>query len=197
MTRAILALPRLFFSRPGGRTRDLAAALLLTLSSPVLASAAAAAPMLCTTTLEAAVEALDGSVQTGSPLVEVTRCGAVTTQPEVIRNRFYSYSSPYARSIDLTHQLTNLFGIAMGGGDGTKVMGFGYIDQTMTWDGSAVENTANVMLQDQYDLMLLRTGDLPSVYGGSLGDQPLPSTTTYTPAPASPDSWLPVVRGLW
>ena len=51
--------------------------------------------------------------------------------------------------------------------------GFGYIDQTMTWDGSAVENTANMMLENQYDLMPLRTGDLPSVFNGaSMGDRP-------------------------
>ena len=197
MAYPILARLLLFLSRQRARTKLSAAALLYPPSAFALAAAATASPIVCTTTLEASVAGIDGSVKTGSPLVEVTRCGPITTQPDIVQNRFYSYSSPYARSIDLTHQLTDLFGIAMGGGDGTKVMGFGYIDQTITWDGSAVENTANVMLQNQYGLMPLRTVDVPTIYVESSGDQPPSSTNPYDSRQANTESWRPVVRGLW
>ncbi|MCS5698007.1 Occludin/ELL family protein [Cyanobium sp. FGCU-52] len=131
-----------------------------------------AGPILCTTTLEAPPMAAGGPP--AAP-VEVTRCGAVTTVPELMTRQFYAWTSPYARGIDITHQITDFFGIAMGGGDGSRVMGLGFPDQTIVWDGSAIENTANVLLEDQSPIVPLRTGDLPDVFGSSLGGSAPPS----------------------
>jgi hypothetical protein len=133
---------------------------------------AAAGPVLCTTSLEAPIIGTrDGNGVVSAPLspVEVTRCGIVQTAPDLLERRAYSWTSPFARGVDMTHQVTDLFGIAMGGGDGTKVMGFGFGDQTLIWDGSAIENTSRVMLDDQSNPMPLRTSDLVGVYGSSLG----------------------------
>jgi len=151
-----------------------------------------AGPVLCTTTLEAPPLAASGPP--AAP-VEVTRCGVVTTVPELLNRQFYAWTSPYARGVDITHQITDFFGIAMGGGDGTRVMGLGFPDQTIVWDGSAIENTAKVLLQDQSPIVPLRTGDLPNVFGSSLGGSALPSDGGYgigTPSPYPPSS-----RGLW
>ncbi len=41
------------------------------------------------------------------------------TVPELVEQRYFSYSAPFARGVDLTHQITDLLGLAMGGGDGT------------------------------------------------------------------------------
>lgn len=128
-----------------------------------------AAPVVCATTLEApnsSGQALQGGE---SGPVEVTRCGVVQTTAQLMGQRFYSYTAPFARGVSLTNQITDLFGIAMGGGDGTKVMGFGFPDQTIIWDGTAVENTYQVLLQQQSDPMPWRTGDLSNGYSGSLG----------------------------
>ena len=57
----------------------------------------------------------------------------------------------------------------MGGGDGTKVMGFGFADKTIIWDGTAIENTTRMLLEDQSDPLPLRTQDLPGVFDASLG----------------------------
>ncbi len=197
MTSAILASPPIRWltsaaqqhSKPAG---GVLLALCSGLIGPVIAG-----PVLCTTTLEAGELESGGSERSGRTLVEVTRCGPITTDPQLMKNRFYSYTSPYARGIDLTHQITDLFGIAMGGGDGTKVMGFGFIDQTMTWDGSAVENTMNVLLENQYDPTPFRTRDLPSVFNGSDAIGPQADSPADPYFPPITESWRPPVRGLW
>ena len=43
--------------------------------------------------------------------VEVTRCSAVVTVPQLVERRYYSYTSPYARGVDITHQITDILGI--------------------------------------------------------------------------------------
>ncbi len=156
---------------------------------------AEAGPVVCTTSLEAPL-ARSGGYQAGAVApVEVTRCGPVTTTPQLVERRFFSYTSPFARGVDITHQITDILGIAMGGGDGTKVMGLGFPDQTIIWDGSAVENTSRVLLEQQSSPLPWRTADVSNGFctglaqGGCLAPAQAPMaqpTTYYTP-----------VRGLW
>ena len=143
-----------------------------------------AGPVVCTTSIEAPA---------GSGPLEVTRCAPVTTTPELMQRRFYSYTSPFARGVDLTHQITDLFGIAMGGGDGSRMMGFGFPDQTIVWDGSALENTYQVLLEQQSRPMPWRTADVNNGFC-----QGLPPGGCG--APAGMDGVVgssPAVRGLW
>ena len=147
----------------------------------LLGSPALAGPMLCSTTFEAP---LGSSSDTNLTPIEVTRCGPVQTSAELMDQRAFSYTSPFARGIDITHQITDLLGISMGGGNGTKVMGFGFPDQTIVWDGSAIENTYRSQLNEQSDPLPLRVADLESPYSGSLRKRmPLPEAQA--------------VRGLW
>jgi hypothetical protein len=158
----------------------------------LLAAPAWAGPVVCTTTLEAPVS--NGAVVPAGP-VEVTRCGAVQTTSQLVEKRFFSYTAPFAQGVSLTNQITDLFGIAMGGGDGTKVMGFGFPDQTIVWDGTAVENTYQVLLEQQSDPMPWRTADVPNGYSGSLGSAPNASQgSTWQDGGAS---YGAPVRGLW
>ena len=164
---------------------------------------AAAGPVLCTTSLEAPIvgtREASGALSVPLSPVEVTRCGIVETPPQLLERRAYSWTSPFARGVDMTHQVTDLFGIAMGGGDGTKVMGFGFGDQTLIWDGSAIENTSRVMLDDQSNPMPLRTSDLVGVYGTSLGGgvalPQAPEANTDSGAYRSATSNRSV-RGMW
>ncbi|MEB3322914.1 MAG: Occludin/ELL family protein [Synechococcaceae cyanobacterium] len=165
-----------------------------TLAAPLVAGLAPgvpalAGPVLCRTTLEAPA----GSA---GP-VEVTRCGAVQTVPDLMQRRYYSYRAPFARGVDLTHQITDVLGIAMGGGDGTKVMGLGFPDQAIVWDGSAVGNTTAVLLEDQNSPYLLRTPDLPSCFGGSLAGTACAAGQVAQPVEPTFDDWMEPVRGLW
>ena len=147
------------------------------LAGPLLAGAALAGPVVCTTTLEAP-QARQASLRP----VEITRCGAVQTTPQLVEQRFYSYTAPFARGVDITHQITDLLGISMGGGDGTKVMGFGFPDQTIVWDGTALENTYQVLLEKQSELIPWRTADVANGFASTLG---------------SAASFRAPVRGLW
>ena len=160
------------------------------LAGSLLAGPAQAGPVVCTTTIEApqAQKALQGMQASRRP-VEVTRCGGVQTTPQLVEQRFYSYTAPFARGVDITHQITDLLGISMGGGDGTKVMGFGFPDQTIVWDGTALDNTYQVLLEKQGGLIPWRTGDVGNGFSSSLG------SAASSGAPAA--SFRAPVRGLW
>jgi hypothetical protein len=171
--------------------RPLALALALTASagSPLAGAAdAQTGPVLCTTTIEAPlVRAGQPSTERGGPR-EVTRCGVVGTVPDLVRQRYYSYRAPFARGVDLTHQITDFFGLAMGGGDGTRLMGLGFPDQAIIWDGVAIENTNRFLLDQQVQLVPRRTADLPSPFTTSVRTEGRggPSTLSYPDAGLDP-----------
>ncbi len=178
MTASILAVS------PG----PVALVALATLASGALLAPVHAGPVLCTTTLEAPNPAAPGS----GP-VEVTRCGVAMTAPELMERRYYSYSAPFAQGVNLLHQVTDTLGISIPGRDGGKIVAFGFPDQNIIWDGTAVENTYSVMVLDQSNIMPLRTSDLSNGFGTSLGT-PVPGT--YAQPPAS-STWTTPIRGLW
>ena len=173
----------------------LPAAALLAVLAP--AAAAEAGPVVCTTTLEA-------PSASGEP-VTLTRCGPVQTVPELVNRRFYSYRAPFERGVDITHQITDLFGIAMGGGDGTKVMGFGFPDQAIVFDGLALQNTTAVLLEAQSNPQPLRTADLSSCLSTSLAGSSCGAGRRYERLSAqegasgldASTAWGSTVRGLW
>ena len=154
---------------------------------------AQAGPVICTTTLEAPLAGTGNSTQPPSAPVEVTRCGEVQTTAELFVQRAYTWRSTYARGVSLTNQITDLFGIAMGGGDGTRVMGFGFPEQAITWDGTAIQNTYQVLNEQQSDPMPWRTADVSNGFSGNLGNEQPAQTAWQDPGP----SWSPPVRGLW
>ncbi|MFM7264288.1 MAG: Occludin/ELL family protein [Cyanobium sp.] len=162
-------------------------------------------PVVCTTTLEA--PSVGGRFAVAAP-VEVTRCGVVRTVPELITDQYYSWRPPFARGVSVVNQITDLFGIAMGGGrEGNRVMGLGFPNQGIIWSGTAVENTAAWLLDQQSPDLPLRTGDLPSVFGGSVADPARSATCPRADQlgcaaplrfdPSGPTSYAPPVRGLW
>ena len=155
------------------------------LAGPLLAGPVLAGPVVCTTTIEAP-QVRQASLRP----VEITRCGAVQTTPQLVEQRFYSYTAPFARGVDITHQITDLLGISMGGGNGTKVMGFGFPDQTIVWDGTALDNTYQVLLEKQSELIPWRTGDVGNGFSSSLG-------SAASSGSGSAASFGAPVRGLW
>ena len=139
-------------------------------------------PVVCVTTLEAPAPSSGGS-EVLDP-VEVSRCGPIKTTDSLVTERFYTWTAPFARGVDVMHQITDLLGIAVAGPEGNRVMGFGFPDQTIVWDGSAIENTYSSLLGEQSSPLPRRVADLESPYSGSIRKRmPLPDT--------------PPVRGLW
>jgi hypothetical protein len=111
----------------------------------------------------------------------------------VMRSSYYSYRAPFARGVDITHQITDALGISMGGIEGNRFMGFGFPDQAIVWDGSAVETSYRYLIQTQHDPTPVRTADLTSpfatsVVGGAAADG--------VPRSATP-GFTSFVRGLW
>ena len=86
-----------------------------------------AGPLVCTTSVEAP------PLGSGSAPVEVTVCHPTETTGELINRRFYTWTSPMARGVDHLHQLTDVLGIAVGGIEGNRFMGFGFPDVTPLW----------------------------------------------------------------
>ena len=142
--------------------------------------AASAGPVVCRTSIEAPLD--------GSPLVEVSRCAPVTTTPELMEQRFFSYTAPYARGVSVVNQITDVLGIAMGGREGNRVMGLGFPDQTIVWDGSAVENTYQVLLDHQSTPLPWRTAVCPTASAKGW-----PRAAAASPARRLPLQQLPCV----
>lgn len=128
----------------------------------------------------------------GAP-VEVTVCHPTESTSELVNRRFYTWTSPMAQGVDPLHQLTDFLGIAVGGIEGNQVMGFGFPDQTLIWDGSALQNTTGALLEEQSPSLPMRTMDISSGFNGSLA-----ATETIEAVPDVPsDDHFPGVTPLW
>ena len=149
-----------------------------------MASPALAGPVVCTTTLEAP----DPSAGSGLVPVEVTSCGSTETTSALLNRRMFTWTAPFARGIDLTHQITDLLGIAVAGTGGNQLMGFGFPDQTIVWDASAMENTVEALIEEQSPPSAWRTQDVFNGFGSSLSMQ-----QGQPPAQAE----IPSVTPLW
>ena len=131
--------------------------------SPALLRPVAAGPVVCTTSLEAP----DPTALNLMP-VEMTRCFAVERSSELMERRFFTWTAPYERGVDLVHQFTDLLGLAVAGDNGTRLVGFGFPDQTVIWDATAVGATTRALIEEQSPVLPQRTRDLASGFGSSL-----------------------------
>jgi hypothetical protein len=182
----------------------LGASLTLSLAAAGLSAigprAAQAGPVICTTTLEAPLPGVAGSTTPTGP-VEVTRCGPVQTTGELVDRRAFRWRSTFPRGVSLTHQVTDLLGIAMGGNNGTKVMGFGFPDQAILWDASGIQNTYQALLEEQSDPIPWRSADLPTPFPSSLQPASVGEATPIQAGPPIGGSFrydaAELVRGLW
>jgi hypothetical protein len=173
------------------------AALALLAAAPALAG-----PVICTTTLEAPLAGSGNSSRLPSAPVEVSRCEVVQSTPQLMGERAHTWRSSFARGVSLSHQITDMLGIAMGGRDGNRVMGLGFPEQAIIWDASAIGTTTRALLEQQSLPMPQRTADLPSLFSSSLNGAPMPlpvqaaQPTGHDWPVARPNQEAPV-RGLW
>ena len=163
------------------------------LASSSIALESQARPVVCTTMIEAPTTSL-----TGAELVEVTRCGPVERTDAMVERRFNTWTAPYARGIEVGTQITDLLGISLGGAEGNRVMGFGFRDQTIAWDGAAIQNTAEALIEEQSQPTPWRTVDISSGFDSSLAGGALAVEEVIVERPAElGDSFGTPVRGLW
>ena len=116
----------------------------------------------------------------------------------MVERRFYTWTAPFARGVDVIHQVTDLLGIAVAGPEGNRFMGFGFPDQTIVWDGSAIENTTNALIEEQSKPIPWRTVDIASGFDSSLATgQAVLVEKVEAFDPAQNDTIGSPVRGLW
>ena len=166
--------------------------LLLVLSLSSLLPVALARPVVCSTTLEAPATLTSKAGVKLSP-IEVTRCAPAQSTPALMEQRFYSWTAPFASGVNLLHQVTDLLGIAVAGSEGNRFKGLGFPDQTIIWDGLAVENTYQMLLEDQSAPIPWRTVDIPNGFSGSLADD----MSSQASDEIQEDGAFPPVRALW
>ena len=163
------------------------------LAAAVVPSQAAARPVVCTTSLEAPVTS--SAVAPAAPM-EVTRCGPLERMDAMVERRFFTWTAPFERGVDVVHQVTDLLGIAVAGPEGNRFMGFGFPDQTIIWDGSAIENTTNALIEEQSKPTPWRTVDISSGFDSSLASEPVVVEEVVVDVPLMETFGTPV-RGLW
>ncbi len=127
-------------------------------------------PVICTTTLEAPMRSSPERTEVISP-VEVSRCRPINTTGMILSKRFYTWTAPFSRGVDVMHQITDLLGISVAGLQGNRVMGFGFPDQTIVWDASALQNTFQVLLEEQSPAVPWRTVDISNGFTSSLAEE--------------------------
>ena len=166
-------------------------------------SVVAGTPVVCTTSWEAPPALPRSGFSRGAqlpPPVLISRCQRGQNIPELMERRMMTHTAPYAPGVSLGHQVTDLFGIAMGGLDGAKFMGLGFPDQTIVWDGTAVENTYRALLEEQSQPLAWRTADVSSGFSSNLSAGPggeLSSSEQMVPWQNPPARRGATVRGLW
>ena len=129
--------------------------------------------------------------------VEVTTCAPVETTSELVQRRFYTYTSPYERGVDLLHQITDLFGIAVAGEGGTQVMGLGFPDQTIIWDAAASSSNIQALLEEQSPVSPSRTQDLSNGFNSSLALESVDLDQTLDPDPVTDKPDVAPLQPLW
>jgi len=189
--------------------QPLAWALALLLPAPLIGwstavqaqTVVAGTPVVCNTSWEASPAMSRSGFSRGAqlpPPMLITRCQRGQNIPELMERRMMTYKAPYAPGVSLGHQVADLFGIAMGGLDGNKLMGLGFPDQTIVWDGTAVENTYRALLEEQSQPLPWRTADVSSGFSSNLTAAPArdltPSEVPWQNRPARRGA---TVRGLW
>ena len=147
---------------------------------------------MCTTTLEA-----PGLSSAATEPVEVTTCAPVETTSELVERRLYRWTAPYERGVDLLHQITDLFGIAVAGEGGTQLMGLGFPDQTIIWDAAATSSTTRALLEEQGPALPLRTQDLTNGFDSSLALESLGSEQTLQSKPEFVETDISPLQPLW
>ena len=147
---------------------------------------------MCTTTLEAP----ELSSAATEP-VEVSTCAPVETSSELVERRLYTWTAPYERGVDLVHQITDLFGIAVAGEGGTQLMGLGFPDQTIIWDAAATSSTTRALLEEQSPALPLRTKDLTNGFDSSLALESIGSEQTLQSNPEFVETDIAPLQPLW
>jgi len=108
-------------------------------------------------------------------------CKKLETQDELIEQEAYTWRAPYSSGAGLSQGITENLGITVGGIDAERIVGFGYPEQPIVWNGERLQNNYKKLLEMQTDSLPLRTMDLQTAFKDSLGTGSLNQDTRNQP----------------
>ena len=136
------------------------------------AYSADASPLVCTTTYN----------NTGvGTVLESSVCKSIESQNERLGEEIYTWRAPYSSGIGLFQGIAEDLGLAFGGINGTHIVGFGYPEQTIGWDGGILQKSVQELLELQAEPLPLRTADLPNAFESSLANASIEETIPKEP----------------
>lgn len=123
-------------------------------------SGAIAEPLVCTTIF---------SEDNSGAQVQNT-CKRIETTYERLEKDLYTWRAPYNSGVGIFQSMNEDVGFAYGGINGTNFAGFGFPEQTILWDAGILQKNVQELLENQTELIPLRTADLPNAFESSLAD---------------------------
>ena len=89
--------------------------------------------------------------------VNVTDCREISSEEDIFENNFFSYSAPFTLGVSMPYQLSDILGLSVKGEQGTLIKAFGFPEQKIDWDGTALSNTFKSFMSKQSRRMPIRT----------------------------------------
>jgi hypothetical protein len=111
----------------------------------------------CTQGRAETIECVTTQKQIKDLTTNVTDCRPITTVDKFFTNQYFSYAAPFAQGVSIPYVLADMLGISLNSqGDG-MIRAFGFPDQQITWDGTAVQNAYKQVMAEQVRVVPLRT----------------------------------------
>jgi len=111
----------------------------------------------CTQGRAETIECVTTQEQIKDVTTNVTDCRPITTVDKFFSNQYFSYAAPFAQGVSIPYVLADMLGISLNSqGDG-MIRAFGFPDQQITWDGTAVHNAYKQLMAEQLRVVPLRT----------------------------------------
>ena len=87
---------------------------------------------------------------------------------ETFRRSFFTHTKNYYHNTGLLSKVRELLNISTGGERTTTFIGIGNREQSIRWDGEAILNTYNKILNKQTNKYQLNGSDIPNGFSSSL-----------------------------
>lgn len=89
--------------------------------------------------------------------VNITDCREISSEDSIFEKNFFSYSAPFSLGVSIPYQLSDILGLSIKGEQGTLIKAFGFPEQKIDWDGTALSNTFKSLMSKQSRKMPIRT----------------------------------------
>lgn len=92
--------------------------------------------------------------------VNITDCREISSEEDIFEKNFFSFSAPFSLGVSMPYQLSDILGLSVKGEQGTLIKAFGFPEQKIDWDGTALSNTFKSFMSKQSRKMPIRTAPI-------------------------------------